>query len=216
MNLGLVQLEEACVKLLQNLHGLNEDGSKPIFTVQVMLHSSEKFGPSNVRELTVRIHTCITDAAPVRTQQRLCLHKVLKVRMCLTYVHPLSACLSTLKLHSRICMLCIFQQDCMNMQSNHVAQLVMIPGIITAASKPKHVANTVTVMCRDCRLETTVTATAGSGGITLPRKCSLSAGPGGTGGSCNTMDPWQVLTDKSTFADQQSLKIQVRNALLEH
>jgi hypothetical protein len=51
---SLVQLEEACVMVLHNLHGLNEDGSKPIFTVQVMLYSSEKFGPANVRDLSVR------------------------------------------------------------------------------------------------------------------------------------------------------------------
>ena len=57
------------------------------------------------------------------------------------------------------------------MQSANVAQLVMVPGIITAASKPKHMANSVTVMCRDCRLETTVSATPG-GGIVLPRKCA--------------------------------------------
>jgi hypothetical protein len=49
-----VQLEEACVLLLQNLHGVDEDGAAPVFTVQVMLHSSERFGPANVRELTVR------------------------------------------------------------------------------------------------------------------------------------------------------------------
>ena len=54
-----VQLEEACGLLLQNLHGVNEDGSKPVFTVQAMLLSSEQFGPANVRELSVRIYrTC--------------------------------------------------------------------------------------------------------------------------------------------------------------
>jgi UDP-N-acetyl-D-mannosaminuronate dehydrogenase len=48
----------------------------------------------------------------------------------------------------------------------------------------------------------------------LPRKCNLSAGPNGVGGQCTSMDPWQVLTNKSTFADQQTLKIQARRPLL--
>jgi hypothetical protein len=93
-------------------------------------------------------------------------------------------------------------------QSANVSQLVMIPGIITAASKPKHMANTVTVMCRDCRLETTFAASAA--GLVLPRTCSLSNGPNGEARGTCSMDPWVVLPNKSTFADQQSLKIQVR------
>jgi hypothetical protein len=50
--------------LLQNLHGLNEDGSKPVFTVQVLLNSSEKFGPANVRELSVRASLALSHALP--------------------------------------------------------------------------------------------------------------------------------------------------------
>jgi hypothetical protein len=49
----LLQLEEATVGLLQLLHGLNEDGTKPHFTVQVLLTSSQRFGPGTIRELTV-------------------------------------------------------------------------------------------------------------------------------------------------------------------
>lgn len=96
----------------------------------------------------------------------------------------------------------------MSVQSDNVAQLVLIPGIITAASKPKHTANSVTVMCRDCRLETTYTTTNG-GSITLPRVCTLGEGPNGGGSNCS-VDPWVVLPNKSTFADQQNLKIQER------
>lgn len=58
-----MQLEEACGLLLQNLHGVNEDGSKPRFSVQVMLNSSERFGPANVRELSVRSSPSLRPAA---------------------------------------------------------------------------------------------------------------------------------------------------------
>lgn len=50
----LLQLEEATVILLQNLHGTTDDGGKHEFTVQVLLKSSEKFGPASIRELSVR------------------------------------------------------------------------------------------------------------------------------------------------------------------
>ena len=93
-------------------------------------------------------------------------------------------------------------------QSKSVAQLVMVPGIVTAASKPKHVATSVTAMCRDCRLETTFTASPGGGGLALPRVCSQGAAAAG-GAKCS-LDPWVVLPGKSSFADQQSLKLQER------
>lgn len=101
------------------------------------------------------------------------------------------------------------------MQSANVAQLVMLPGIVTAASKPKHMAHLVTVMCRNCRLETTFTATPGLNGIMLPRTCTLSNGAAGgaTGERC-PLDPWVVLPDKSSFSDLQTLKIQVRHHLI--
>lgn len=95
------------------------------------------------------------------------------------------------------------------MQSANVAQLVMLPGIVTAASKPKHMAHTVTVMCRNCRLETTFTSTPGMNGITLPRTCTLSTGAGGSSGQSCPLDPWVVLPEKSSFSDLQTLKIQV-------
>lgn len=95
------------------------------------------------------------------------------------------------------------------LQSEHVAQLVMIPGIITAASKPRHAPSTVTAMCRDCRLETKFNTVPGVG-ITLPRVCTLSAGAPGMGGAKCSLDPWVILPSKSQFADQQTLKLQVR------
>lgn len=139
-------LEEATVALLQNLHGVNEDGSKADFSVQVMLSSSQQFGPATIRALS----------------------------------------------------------------SDNVSQLIMIPGIVTSASKPKHVATAVSVMCKECRLETTFPGPAGLGPVSLPRSCTLSRGPDGSGGACSGQDPWIVLPGKSRFVDQQTLKLQER------
>lgn len=69
-----VQLEEACGLLLQNLHGVNEDGSKPRFAVQALLHSSARFGPANVRELSVRLSIALgIKPAPCVLSLALCL-----------------------------------------------------------------------------------------------------------------------------------------------
>ena len=65
------------------------------------------------------------------------------------------------------------------------------------------------VQCRDCHLQTTRTALPG-GGFALPRKCDLANGPS----SCSSLDPWQVLPAACTYADQQSLKLQVRASTL--
>jgi DNA replication licensing factor MCM5 len=90
-----------------------------------------------------------------------------------------------------------------------VSQLVMIPGIITAATKPRHMATTVTVMCKDCKLTQTVPGPTGLGPIALPRTCNLSGGLDGAPNAGCSMDPWVVLPQKSTFVDQQQLKLQV-------
>lgn len=50
----VLQLEEATIILLQNLHGLTDGGVKQDFTVQVLLKSSERFGPASIRELSVQ------------------------------------------------------------------------------------------------------------------------------------------------------------------
>lgn len=50
-----LQFEEAAVLVIQNLHGVNEDGSTPHFTVQVLMNSTQQFGPSSLRELSVRL-----------------------------------------------------------------------------------------------------------------------------------------------------------------
>lgn len=45
-------------------------------------------------------------------------------------------------------------------QSEHVNQLVRLPGIVTAASKPRHKATHITVQCTSCKMTTTVRVAA--------------------------------------------------------
>lgn len=56
-----MQFEQAAVKVIQNLHGVNEDGSTPHFSVQVLMNSSQQFGPSSLRELSVRLASMIAE-----------------------------------------------------------------------------------------------------------------------------------------------------------
>ena len=55
----------------------------------------------------------------------------------------------------------------------------MVPGIVTAASKPKHKATHVTLQCRVCRATKTLPVAPGLGGVHVPRACD--GGRGGRG-----------------------------------
>jgi hypothetical protein len=54
MNVFHVQFEAAAARVLQNLHQVGEDGAGQEFCVQVLISSSQKFGPASLRDLSVR------------------------------------------------------------------------------------------------------------------------------------------------------------------
>jgi hypothetical protein len=193
--------------VVQNLHGVNEDGSAPNFSVQVLINSSQQFGPSNLRELSVGIPL---NVMPMYAKCPSCTLGLRKVKGAQPARGQLEAGTKEVAERFIIMPATVDTSDCV-MQSEHVSQLVMIPGIITAASKPKHAPVSITVMCRDCRLETTMTALPGIGGFSLPRVCTLSGGANGGASKCS-LDPWVIMPNKSSFADQQTLKLQVRGA----
>ena len=87
----------------------------------------------------------------------------------------------------------------------------MVPGIVTAASKPKHKATHVTLQCRVCRATKTLPVAPGLGGVHVPRACDGGGGgaAGGPAAPCG-VDTWQVLPARCGFVDQQTLKIQER------
>ena len=92
----------------------------------------------------------------------------------------------------------------------------MVPAIVTAAARPKHKATSITLQCRACRAVKRVPVAPGLGGTHIPRYCDGGGGGAGAGGgggagppSCGA-DTFAVLEGKSSFVDQQTLKLQER------
>ena len=92
-----------------------------------------------------------------------------------------------------------------------MSKLVIVPGIVTAASRPKHKATYITIQCKSCRHTERVVCRPGVGGAAIPRSCQARQGQAGApgAGDCG-MDCYQVLADKAAWVDQQSLKMQER------
>lgn len=143
----LPSLEQAAIARLeadQVQSSDDPDAVKDFSNLQVLLHSSENFGPNSIRELT----------------------------------------------------------------ADNVALLVKIPGIITAAAKPKLKATQLMLQCSKCGTTKRITCKPGIAGVSVPRNCD--AVPVGSGGAECPSDPFQVVVDRSTFVDQQQLKLQER------
>lgn len=91
-------------------------------------------------------------------------------------------------------------------------KLVRIPGIVISASVLSSRATKLHLQCRACRSVTTVHPSGGMGGVGggsdrgLPRVCDSPAVEGQKK-DC-PLDPYLIIHDKSTFADQQTLKLQ--------
>lgn len=113
-----------------------------------------------------------------------------------------------------------------DLAASHVSRLVMVPGIVTASSKPKHKATRIVLQCKVCRNTRGVAIAPGLGGAHIPRYCDGGGGgsaagntvtgggppvPGGANGSggCG-VDSFVVLQGRSSFVDQQTLKLQER------
>lgn len=90
--------------------------------------------------------------------------------------------------------------------SDRVSKLVMVTGIVTAASRPRHKATYLTIQCKDCKGTMCIPCRPGLGGALIPRVCNLSqALPGSE--KCS-LDPFVVMPDRSKYVDQQTLKLQ--------
>jgi len=96
----------------------------------------------------------------------------------------------------------------------YVSRLVIVPGIVTSASRPKHKATRVTLQCRTCKTSKIMFCKPGLGGTMVPRKCEAGAGldAAATGRGSNEcgLDPYIVIADRAHCLDQQSLKMQER------
>ena len=94
-----------------------------------------------------------------------------------------------------------------DLQSNLVGQLVVIPGIITNASRTLIRASNVVVRCGNCGHEKEIKVGLGYGGVSVPRACDNAGNPGMDRQKCK-MDTYRVVTEKCDYIDQQYLKIQ--------
>lgn len=95
--------------------------------------------------------------------------------------------------------------------SDQVQRLVRIPGIVTAASKPKHKATHIIVQCKTCGNTLGIACSAGMGVANVPSSCRApQLAPPGTGVKNCGASPYLVLPDRSTYVDQQTLKLQER------
>mmetsp|Transcript_129 Transcript_129/g.281 ORF Transcript_129/g.281 Transcript_129/m.281 type:complete len:744 (-) Transcript_129:832-3063(-) len=94
-----------------------------------------------------------------------------------------------------------------DLAAERVSQLVMVTGIVTASSKPRHKATSLTVQCKSCKGLLQIACKPGMGGAIIPRYCSLNTNPLPGSEKCEE-EPYQVLPDKSQYVDQQTLKLQ--------
>lgn len=76
-------------------------------------------------------------------------------------------------------------------QAERVSQLVMVSGIVTASSKPRHKATAMTVQCKSCKGTMTISCRPGMGGAMIPRVCMLNTNRIPGTDECE-MDPFQV------------------------
>lgn len=96
-----------------------------------------------------------------------------------------------------------------DLDSEHIAKIVRVSGIIISASVLSSRPTTVQIICRNCKHTMYLNVSGGFGNLNLPKKCQ---------GSHNFDDvqsqnkcppePYVVVHDKSTFIDQQILKLQ--------
>ncbi|KAJ7071508.1 MCM-domain-containing protein [Mycena amicta] len=99
-----------------------------------------------------------------------------------------------------------------DLTANTMNKLVRCPGIVISASVLSSRATKLHLQCRACRSTKDIYPAGGMGGVGggsdrgLPRQCDSQA-PAGQTKDC-PMDPYLIVHSKSTFADQQTLKLQ--------
>ncbi|ODV94668.1 hypothetical protein PACTADRAFT_50531 [Pachysolen tannophilus NRRL Y-2460] len=96
------------------------------------------------------------------------------------------------------------------LSSEHISKIVRISGIIISCSTLYSKATNVSIMCRSCKHTMKLKVSNNFGPIQLPKNCqsvnNISSN-NGEKSECGP-DPYLILHDKSTFVDEQSLKLQ--------
>ncbi|KAF8473854.1 MCM2/3/5 family-domain-containing protein [Kalaharituber pfeilii] len=94
-----------------------------------------------------------------------------------------------------------------DLNASYISKLVRIPGIVIGASTLSSKATQLHLMCSSCKNTRTIPVSGGFSGISLPRTCDRTALPGEDAKQC-PLDPYVIIHEKSTFIDQQVLKLQ--------
>jgi len=94
-----------------------------------------------------------------------------------------------------------------DLTSNLIGNLIVVPGIVTSASRTNLRATQVTWRCSNCGHERTDPIKFGFGGAKAPRECAMSKTPGADRQRC-PLDPYKIAAEKCKFLDQQTLKLQ--------
>lgn len=94
-----------------------------------------------------------------------------------------------------------------DLDSDHISKIVRISGIIISASVLSSRATQVQLLCRNCRHTMKLKVNNGFGQLQLPNKCQGTHNMEDNANKCPS-DPYTIVHDKSSFVDQQVLKLQ--------
>ncbi|GEQ66604.1 hypothetical protein JCM33374_g267 [Metschnikowia sp. JCM 33374] len=95
------------------------------------------------------------------------------------------------------------------LDSDHISKIVRVSGIIISASVLSSRATQVSLLCRNCKHTMKLKVPTGFGPLSLPQKCLANHNHDESNSQQKCPpDPYVVVHDKSTFIDQQTLKLQ--------
>ncbi|KAI1414387.1 MCM-domain-containing protein [Hypoxylon sp. FL1857] len=94
-----------------------------------------------------------------------------------------------------------------NLDSETIARLVRVPGIVIGASVMSSKATELHLQCRNCLHTQMIPVFGGFTGVTLPRTCGRQRPPNDPSEKC-PLDPYFIIHEKSKFVDQQIIKLQ--------
>ena len=96
-----------------------------------------------------------------------------------------------------------------SLNSNDVGKLVYVPGIVIATSKARTKAKNMVLECQKCGNTVSLQLGSGYSGANVPRQCTANMGRevGQEANPCG-MDPVRIVPQKSSFIDQQNMKLQ--------
>ena len=88
-----------------------------------------------------------------------------------------------------------------DLKSNLVGQMIVVPGIITNASRTAIRAAKVVVRCRNCGHEKIIPVGTGYSGVSIPRTCDNMRNPGLDKQQCK-LDSYSIVSEKCSYIDQ--------------